>query len=132
MPTMATMAARMSLTTGLGCAPVDFAAMRNAQDQNPQGFILDPHHDAPVADPIAPEWHDPGAAHGASQRCTETARIVHVPESLAQKPRDTPRNLVVERVKILQGAGVKLNPPGQARAPPPRVCSSATGRLGCR
>ena len=36
-------------------ATVDLPAMRDAQHENTQDLILDPHHDAPVADPVAPK-----------------------------------------------------------------------------
>ena len=59
--------------------------MPDAQDQNAQDLILDPHHDAPVADPVAPKRPDPGTARGAYQRLPKTARIVHLRDPFAAR-----------------------------------------------
>ena len=115
-----------------GSAPVDFAAMRDAQDQNAQGFILESHHDAPVANPIAPQRRGSGTARSAPERRSETARIDHHSDAITEKTCDAARDGLIEVAQIFQRACVKLNSPGQARAPLPRACRSVTGQLGCR
>ena len=115
------------------CKPlqIDLAAMRDAQDQHAQDIVLDAHHDTPARDPVSLQRCRSGAG-GAPERRPEGARVVRHRETLAKVAHDALRDRAVERAQVPERPGIEFNPPGQARAPPPRACRSGSARPGGR